>query len=102
MRGDTQVADARSSGSGTSSGAAPPVGGHGAARDDVASARKRLEEGVGLLARAAHPVLADEWPEDLVAIRFEVPADVARAAEGVDVSTLPKWIGRATPGPPVA
>ena len=40
----------------------------------------------------------DEWPDDLVAIRFEVPANVARAVELVDVSTLPiDW--RATPGP---
>jgi RES domain-containing protein len=40
----------------------------------------------------------DEWPDDLVAIRFEVPADVAPAAEVVDASTLPRdW--RATPGP---
>ena len=40
----------------------------------------------------------DERPDDLVAIRFEVPADVAQAAEVVDASTLPRdW--RATPGP---
>ena len=40
----------------------------------------------------------DEWPDDLVSIRFEVPADVARATEVVDASTLPMhW--RATPGP---
>jgi RES domain-containing protein len=40
----------------------------------------------------------DEWLDDLVSIRFEVFADVARAAEVVDVNTLPMdW--RATPGP---
>jgi RES domain-containing protein len=40
----------------------------------------------------------DEWPYDLVSIRFEVLADVAHAAEVVDVNTLPMdW--RATPGP---
>jgi RES domain-containing protein len=40
----------------------------------------------------------DEWPDDLVSIRFEVPADVAQAAKVVDASTLPMdW--RATPGP---
>lgn len=40
----------------------------------------------------------DEWPDDLVSIRFEILAKVARAAEVVDVSTLPMdW--RATPSP---
>jgi RES domain-containing protein len=39
----------------------------------------------------------DEWPDDLVAILFAVPADVGRAAEVVDASTLPRdW--RATSG----
>lgn len=40
----------------------------------------------------------DEWPNDLVSIRFEVPASVAQAAHVVDASTLP-WDWRATPGP---
>jgi RES domain-containing protein len=40
----------------------------------------------------------DEWPDNLVSIRFEVPADVVHAAEVVDVRTLPMdW--RATSGP---
>jgi RES domain-containing protein len=40
----------------------------------------------------------DEWPDDLVSIRFEVPAHAALAAETVDANTLPgDW--RATPGP---
>lgn len=40
----------------------------------------------------------DEWPDDLVSIRFEVPDPIAVAAETVDASTLPRdW--RATPGP---
>jgi RES domain-containing protein len=40
----------------------------------------------------------DEWPDDLVSIRFEVPAHVARATVTVDSSTLPDdW--RTTPGP---
>jgi RES domain-containing protein len=40
----------------------------------------------------------DEWPDGLVSIRFEVLADIARAAEVVDASRLPTdW--RATPGP---